>query len=56
MALKAVQGTPEGLDFVFIGIFLALSEFETFENSLHLIKRFAQRFDDLVHLFDGLLD
>jgi hypothetical protein len=41
---------------VLIGILLALRKFEGFEDFLHLIERFAQGFDNLVYVVDGILD
>jgi hypothetical protein len=54
--MELAQGTPEGLDFVFVGIFLALGYFERLKHLLHLVEHLAQSLDGLIDLFDGPLD
>jgi hypothetical protein len=39
--LQMPQGAAELFDFVLVRIFLALGEFECFENRVHVIKGFA---------------
>ena len=55
-ALELAQGAPERLDFVFVGIFLALGYFKSLKHLLHLVERLAQSLNRLIDLFDGTLD
>lgn len=43
-------------DFVLVGIFLALGEFEGFEDLVHIIQSFAQCLYDPIHVLDGSLN
>jgi hypothetical protein len=43
-------------DFVLVGIFLALGEFESFQDSFHVIERFAQSLYDPIHILDSTLN
>ena len=54
--LHMPQRAAELFDFVLVSIFLALGQFEGFENFFHIIKCFAQRLDDLINLLDSTLN
>jgi hypothetical protein len=43
-------------DFVLVGILLALGHFEGFQHFFHLVEGRTQRLDDVVHIFNGLLE
>ncbi|SPE59034.1 hypothetical protein SBV1_2980008 [Verrucomicrobia bacterium] len=47
---------PQGFDFPFVGVFLALGQFERFKHFFHVVEGFAQGHEDLVDLVDGLLN
>lgn len=40
--LHMAERAPELFDFLLVGIFLALCQFEGFEHFFHLVERFAQ--------------
>jgi hypothetical protein len=54
--LDAAQGAAQFLDFALIGQFLALGEFDEFEDFLKLIEGVLQRFGDLGGVQDGRMD
>jgi hypothetical protein len=54
--LQAAQRSPEGVQLRFIGIFLALREFEGLKHLFHFLQAFAQGFNDPVHLLDRILN
>jgi hypothetical protein len=47
--LQLAQQPAEGINLAFVAEFLAFGEFDQFQNILHLIERFSQRFDNLRH-------
>jgi len=51
--LDAAQGAPEILDFPLVAHFLFFRQFNQFQNVLHLLERFLERFDDPAHLIHG---
>ena len=54
--LEMSQRTAQLFDFVLVRIFLALREFERFEDFFHVIERFAKGFNNLIDVFDGALN
>ena len=50
------QGTAQRFDFALIGELLALGHFDELQNFFHLIHRVLERFDDLHHLVNRLMD
>jgi len=54
--LEMPQRTPERLNFLFVGVFLALSELQGLEHFFHVVESLSQRVDDLVDFIDRLLN
>jgi hypothetical protein len=56
LRLDAAQRAAKFLDLTFVGELLALSNFDEFENFIHLVVQFLQRRGDEHRVFDGLAD
>jgi hypothetical protein len=54
--LQMPERTAKLFDFVLVGIFLTLGEFESFEDTFHVIKRFAQCLYDPIDILDRTLN
>jgi hypothetical protein len=50
------QGAAQRLDLAFVSEFLALGEFDQFQNFFHLIYRALERFDDLHDFINRLMN
>ena len=55
-ALQLTQGPPQRFDFLIVHALLALGQLQTFQHFVHVIECFPERVDDLVNLFDRLLN
>src|SRR5258707_11572488 len=55
-AVHLSNRSPERLELSLINVFLALKDFEQFQNLLHFIERGSQGFDDCAHFLNRLLD
>ena len=54
--MQLAQTTAQGFDFLLVSILLPLGQFQGLEHSLHVVQRASEFIDDLVNLFDGLLN
>lgn len=50
------QTATEGFDLLLVSGLLALGKFEGFEHFFHVVQRRLEGFDDMINLFDCLLD
>lgn len=55
-AVQLAQAAAEGLDLLLVPDLLPLSQFESFEHSIHVVQRGAKRLDDVIDLLDSLLN
>lgn len=53
---EMAQGLAKGLHFGFVGVLLALGQFQRFQDTLHLIEGLAERFNDVIDFTDSLLN
>jgi hypothetical protein len=56
VGLKLPQSPQQGFNFAFVSEFLALGQFNQFQNFLHLLQSLLQRFDNPHDLVDCLTD
>src|SRR4051812_4321781 len=54
--LELAKGTTKRFYFPLVTVFLALGQLESFKHFFHFIERLAQRLNNLVYLFDSLLN
>ena len=54
--VELAEAAAEGLDLVLVGVLLALSQFNGFEDFLHVVERGAKGLDAVVDLLDGVGD
>ena len=55
-AMHLFQHSPQGINFLLVGSLLALGIFQGLQHLFHVLKRFPDVVDHLVHQFDGLMD
>ena len=54
--MQLPQSAPQRLDFLRVCILLSLGQLHAFQHLFHVVERFFQGLDDLINLFDGLLN
>jgi hypothetical protein len=54
--VQLVQAAAQGFDLLLVGVLLSLGQFERFEHFIHVVEGSAECLDDLVDLFDRLLN
>lgn len=54
--IQLAQGAAQRFDLAFVRELLALGHFDEFQNFFHLIHRMLERFDDLHHFINRLMD
>ena len=54
--MQLPQSAPQRLDFLRVRILLSLGQLHAFQHFFHVVERFFQSLDDLINLFDGLLN
>jgi hypothetical protein len=54
--IQLAQGAAQRFDLAFVRELLALGHFDEFQNFFHLIHRVLERFDDLHHFINRLMD
>ena len=54
--MKLTEASAQGLDFLFVGRFLALGKFQSLQNVFHIGECFFERGDNAVNFFDCVRD